>query len=101
MQSVAKKIAMIPTLLPNGEIMKPKIKRIHVNRHIIASNKKNGTIDPVLTVKIGSEKVIRTSEVFFMGKNRLVYSPLKPLSCGATVWIETKDKIIVNGRIFE
>jgi hypothetical protein len=32
----------------------------------------------------------------FEGKGRVVYSPDKPLSCGAKVWIETEAPVTVQ-----
>ena len=32
-------------------------------------------------------------EVRIHGDSKVVYSPNKPLSCGAHVWIETKSKV--------
>jgi hypothetical protein len=72
---------------------------IHVNQHIIKSNRKNGVVDPVLTVKTykdnryAHEAVIRDES----GKEvaRVVYRPDKPLSCGAHVWIETQNQVDV------
>jgi hypothetical protein len=29
----------------------------------------------------------------------VVYSPDKPLSCGAKVWIETESEVIVDGKM--
>ena len=63
-------------------------KRIHVNQHLIKANKKHGTKFPVLTVKTYKENV-RCNRVRIMGESEIVYSPGKPLPCGATVWIET------------
>lgn len=66
---------------------------IHVNQHVIKANRKNGRTDPVLTVKTydanhyAHEAVIR--DVAGNEVARVVYSPDKPLSCGAHVWIET------------
>ena len=31
-----------------------------------------------------------------MGGSRVVYSPDKPLSCGAKVWIETYNPVILD-----
>ena len=67
-------------------------KIIHVNMHKIRSNTKHGTDEPVLTVKTykencyAHEAVIKTKEGVELA--RVVYSPHKPLSCGARVWIE-------------
>lgn len=62
-------------------------KIIHVNQANIRSNKKNGTNLPVLTVKTYRDNLY-TDEVIIHGPSRLIYSPDKPLSCGARVWLE-------------
>ena len=67
---------------------------IHVNQHVIKSNRKNGAMDPVLTVKTYKENRYG-HEVLIKGDSRIVYSPDKPLSCGAHVWIETQGEVIV------
>jgi hypothetical protein len=86
--------------------MKKVLKRIHVNQHKIRSNKKHGENEPVLTCKTsksndyGHEIVIYDDD----GKEvaRVIYRPDNPLSCGARVWIESKNKVDVlvkeNGR---
>jgi len=67
---------------------------IHVNQHKIRANLKNGTQEPVITVKdykanrYTSSAIIKDSEGNEVA--RIVYSPDKPLSCGARVWIETQ-----------
>jgi len=68
------------------------ITRIHVNQHVIRANKKNCANDPVLTVKAGRENRY-AHEVVVKGPSRVVYSPGKPLSCGARVWIETEGEV--------
>jgi hypothetical protein len=61
---------------------------IHVNQHVVKANAKNGTNDPVLTVKdYKSNRYAHTVNI--KGGSKVVYSPDKPLSCGARVWIET------------
>ena len=67
---------------------------IHVNQHVIRANAKNGTNDPVLTVKDYKSNTYATS-VHIKGESRVVYSPDKPLSCGAKVWIETQAEVEV------
>lgn len=75
--------------------MKNKIKHvIHVNQHVIKANKKDGKDDPVITVKNYKENQY-AHEVEIKGDCRVVYSPDKPLSCGATVWIETRGEVVV------
>ena len=68
---------------------------IHVNQHIIRSNKKGGTNNPPLTVKTYKEnRKAFTAE--FEGKGRVIYSPDKPLPCGAKVWIETESEVHID-----
>ena len=67
---------------------------IHVNQHVIKSNRKKGEVEPVLTCKTyktntyAHEAVIRDDNGNEVA--RVVYRPDKPLSCGAHVWIETE-----------
>jgi hypothetical protein len=74
------------------------IKRIHVNQLIIKANQKNPDQNqPPLTVKTSKEN-IKANQVEILDDNgqvlaTVVYSPDKPLSCGARVWIETKADI--------
>ena len=65
--------------------------RIHVNQHHIKANAKDGGNRPVLTVKDYKQNR-KCNEVEFTN-GRVVYSPDKPLSCGARVWIETDDPV--------
>lgn len=67
---------------------------IHVNQHVIKANRKNGIENPVLTVKTYKENIY-AHEVELKGSSKIVYSPDKPLSCGAHVWIETHDKVTI------
>jgi|TARA_B110000238_G_C16103767_1_gene429456 hypothetical protein len=65
---------------------------VHVNQHKIKSNSKTGSKDPVLTVKTYKSNTY-TNRVKINGPCTIVYSPDKPLSCGAKVWIETEEKV--------
>jgi hypothetical protein len=65
---------------------------VHVNQHVIKSNRKNGVQDPVLTVKTYKDNRY-AHEVLIKGDSKVVYSPDKPLSCGAHVWIETQGEV--------
>lgn len=65
---------------------------IHVNQHVIKSNRKNNGDKPVLTVKTYKENKY-AHEVQIEGPSKIVYSPEKPLSCGAHVWIETLENV--------
>ena len=68
---------------------------IHVNQHVIRRNAKHGTNDPVLTVKTYRANVY-CHEAKIDGPCKVIYSPNKPLLCGAKVWIETTGKVITG-----
>ena len=72
--------------------MQNKIARIHVNQHVIKANAKNGENNPIFTIKQGGSNTYAFN-VKVKGEMELVYSPDKPLSCGAKVWIETRGDI--------
>lgn len=76
--------------------MRSKKKYIHVNQHKIRSNKKNGTNEPVITIKQGSSNVY-CHQVAILGPSKVVYGGNdKPLlSCGARVVIETESDVEV------
>lgn len=72
---------------------------IHVNQHNIKANK-DGANRPVITCKTYKSNEY-AHEVIICGQDgieaaRVVYSPDKPLSCGAKVWIETQNKVEVK-----
>ncbi|WP_353208428.1 hypothetical protein [Sphingorhabdus sp.] len=69
------------------------IKRIHVNMHIIRSNIKTGDVDPVTTVQWRG-KSYRFATVEITGPSTVIYSPNKPLGCGARVWVETTTEVV-------
>jgi hypothetical protein len=69
-------------------------KIIHVNQHVIKANRKNGVKNPVLTIKTYKDNVY-AHEVEVLGPSKIIYSPDKPLSCGAHVWIETQADVLI------
>jgi hypothetical protein len=77
------------------ELNKGYIKRIHVNQHIIKANRKNGSNDPVLTIKTTSDN-IKANHIMIGDNVRLCYAPESPLACGATIWIETTEEINIQ-----
>ena len=82
-------------------------KRIHINQHVIRSNAKNEENNPVITVKT-SKRNVYAHKVDIGGSSTVVYSPVKPLSCGAKVWIETDapvscqcdDGVVMMGGVY-
>ena len=71
-------------------------KRIHINQHVIRANAKNGTNDPAITVKTYKENHY-AHRVEIDGPSSVVYSPDKPLNCGARVWVETDAPVTLHG----
>lgn len=67
---------------------------IHINQHVIKSNRKHGKHDPVVTCKTYKSNDYGYG-VVINGPSKVVYSPNKPLSCGAQVWIETQAEVEV------
>lgn len=70
---------------------------IHVNQAHIRANirKEPANREPVLTVKTYKSNVYANT-VSIEGPSKVVYSPDKPLSCGARVWIETEGKVTID-----
>jgi hypothetical protein len=66
--------------------------KIHVNQHIIKSNRKSEERAAPLTCK-NYKKNHKCHEVEITGPCRVIYSPDKPLDCGAHVWIETDSEV--------
>lgn len=71
--------------------------KIHVNQ---ANIRRNSKVDPdervpVFTVKTNKSNLYADG-VDINGPSRLVYSPDKPLSCGAKVWIETESEVLLD-----
>jgi hypothetical protein len=74
---------------------------VHVNQHRIRANNKKDLrdLEPVLTVKTyksndyGYEAIIKDDDGNEVAK--VIYSPHKPLPCGARVWIETQNEVEV------
>ena len=62
----------------------------HVNQHNIKANAK-GANKPVITVKTYKTNTYCNRVKFTDGE--IKYSPDKPLSCGAKVWIETNQPV--------
>ena len=65
---------------------------IHVNQHAVRRKD-----DKTITVKTYKDNRY-AREVEILGPSRVVYSPDKPLSCGARVWIETHAEVILDGE---
>lgn len=71
------------------------LKRIHVDQHTIRRNKTQGTNDPPISVKTYKDNT-KCYEVEIKGESKVIYSPDKPLSCGARLWIETNAEVVTD-----
>ena len=69
-------------------------KFIHINQHVIKRNGKTGEREPVITVKTYKDNTYG-HKVYVDSPSKIVYSPDKPLPCGAKVWIETEGEVRV------
>lgn len=73
---------------------------IHVNQHVIKANRKDERTDPVLTVKTYKDNRYAHEALILDEQGnvaaKVIYSPDKPLSCGAHVWIETQNKVLTE-----
>lgn len=67
---------------------------VHVNQHEIRANNKDGGNRPVITIKHGKRNIY-AHEAVIEGPSKVIYSPEKPLKCGARVWIEVPDCVDV------
>ena len=78
---------------------------IHVNQHVIKANRKHNECNPVLTCKTykGNRYAHQVDILSDKGEvvASVIYSPVKPLSCGAHVWIETQNKILIDSTVTE
>jgi len=70
---------------------------VHVNQHNVKHNAKSPDRKPVLTVKTYKSNEYG-NEVEILGPCKIVYRPDNPLSCGAKVWIETTNEVIIINR---
>ena len=79
-----------------------RTKRIHINQHRIKANRKSSAqgataskeLLPVITAKTYKENAYG-HEVKINGPCTIVYRPNAPLACGAHVWIETQEEVVV------
>lgn len=82
---------------------KGPLTKIHVNQHVIKANAKNGTSEPPLTVKQGKTNTYgKRVEILDSDGNvvaAVVYHPDDPLSCGARVWIETRNEVLIHDDV--
>ena len=62
----------------------------------MAADKKNKTSSCVLGVETLGQRKRYGRGVSILGPSKLIYSPAKPLPCGAKAWVETYGKVVVH-----
>ncbi len=73
------------------------LKRIYVNKQIIAKNVRQGFNNPPLSV-LTYKGVTPGHTVEVEGPSTIIHSPLKANPAGARVWIETRSRVVVDGQ---
>ena len=75
-------------------------KRILINRHVINANRKHNKADPPISVQTykSNDYTARVDILDAYGEvaATVCYQPQKPMSCGATVWIETENEVSLS-----
>jgi|TARA_A100000172_G_C3035586_1_gene108382 hypothetical protein len=71
---------------------------IHINKNLKQSNDKHGKSFPVCRVETEGKTWYGT-KVDILGPSSMIYSPDKPRKCGAKLWIETDDKVVIHNKI--
>lgn len=69
-------------------------KVIHIHQNKIRQNIKRDASEVEPPVIVRTYKGVKYyNEINIEGPCKVIYSPHKPLSCGARVWIETESKV--------
>lgn len=70
---------------------------VHVNKNVIASNRKHGRNEPAVRFQKGKYgKATYAHEVEIEGPSRMIYSPHEPiLPCGARLVVATEANVRV------
>jgi hypothetical protein len=82
-----------PSSVRTGRRLK---KIIHVNQAMIAHNRRNPkNPKPPITIQT-SKGSIRASRMKIKGESEVIYQPEDPLRCGARLWIETYEPVVLD-----
>tara|TARA_Y100001951_G_C11250245_1_gene245900 strand:+ start:170 stop:397 length:228 start_codon:yes stop_codon:yes gene_type:complete len=70
-----------------------RLKRIHVNRHTLAHNKKHKENNPPIGIEESGYHKRYAHSVTILGPSTVIHNEERPLKCGARVWIETRANL--------
>ena len=59
---------------------------------------KHGKLFPVCRVETEGKTWYGT-KVDILGPSSMIYSPDKPRKCGARLWIETDDEVVIHNKV--
>ena len=77
-------------------IQNRKRKRIHINRHVMARNKKQQENKPAIGIEqVGAAKRYAHT-VQIDGPAVVIHNETRPLKCGARCWVETSANLILE-----
>tara|TARA_S200002703_G_scaffold86551_1_gene74591 strand:- start:1262 stop:1513 length:252 start_codon:yes stop_codon:yes gene_type:complete len=71
---------------------------IHINRNILQQNEKHNKCKPICRVEVNG-KTWYGSRVDIKGPSTMIYSPDKPRTCGAKLWIETDSEVVIHDKV--
>jgi hypothetical protein len=69
------------------------ITRLHVNRHVLAANRRHGRNDPAVSLQQRGRST-RCRRVRIEGPSEVIHAD-KPLSCGARVYVQTTAPVTI------
>lgn len=72
---------------------------LHINMHHIRWNQSHDDKKPVITIKKEGQNIY-CNKVKILGPSEIVYTPDKPLACGARVYLTTTSEVIAEDAVF-
>ena len=85
------------------DIDNEKLKRIHINKHIMLKNRRHNTKQPAIGVEVSAEAKHYAHQVSILGPSTVIHNQDKPLKCGARCWVETRapiqTRVIIDAEI--
>ena len=70
---------------------------IHINKNLKQSDDKHGKTSPVCRVEVEGQTWYG-SQVDILGPSSMIYSPDKPRTCIAKLWIETNADVRIHNK---
>jgi len=71
------------------------LKRIHVNKHVMARNRKEADDEPAIGIEMSGAKKRYGHLIEIHGPSKVIHDQDNPLSCGARCWVETRAAVTI------